>query len=720
MRTKYYLIVITALLLGISNTAKSDEGMWLPFLVKRLNYENMQKMGLKLTPEEIYSINQSSIKDAIIQMDDVSTGTLISPDGLVMASHSFGFNYIQANSTLKNDYISDGFWAKSKKEELSNPGLMVRFLVRVEDVTNKILPKLKDDMSEQERQARINELSEKLQVKAIGKTHFEAVVKSFFNGNEFYLFVYEVFKDVRLVGAPPQSIGNYGGDTDNWQWPRHTADFSMFRIYTGSDGKPAEYSEDNIPYKSKYYLPISLKGVKENDFTMVLGYPIKTARYTSSFGVDQALRKTNPLLIKVKEEKLNVLKNSMRDNDPIRIKYASKYARTSNIWKYYLGLSKQLRRFDVINKKAKEEEEFRRWVEQSAHRKAKYGNVINDIEEVYDKLNGYDVFLNYFYEIVIDGPELMTLAFNFYPVYKELQGLNRKDLKSYQIPEGLKTKVKNYTKDIHFPTDRKIFTKLLGMVEYEITKDQRPDIFSTTKLEYNDKFKWFANDVYRSSLFADVSLLWDFINNPDPKVLENDLGFKFIISFVEKSNEIQKKVENYQNQLAKARRLYVEGMKELNKDDVYYPDANSTMRLTYGKIAGYTPMDGLIGKYYTTFYGVMEKEDPINEDYIFPDKLKDLYATKDYGQYASNSSLHVNFITTNDVTGGSSGSAVINGNGEVVGFTFDKNWEGMSGDITFEENYQRTINVDVRYILFIIEKYAGAKHLIDEMKLVKN
>jgi len=402
MKTKIIAILMTAIV-GINLSAFSDEGMWLPLMVKMLNYEDMKSMGLNLSAEEIYSVNHSSIKDAVVLFSDYSSGAIISPEGLMIASHNSGLEFIRSHSTVKNDYVTNGFWAKTKREELPNPGLAVSFLVRMEDVTNKVLSKLNDNMSEDERIEKVSEVCAKIESKAVDKTHYSAEVKSFCNDMEFYLFVYETFMDVRLVGAPPFSIGNYGGDQDNWTWPRHTGDFSLFRIYTGPDGKPAEYSEDNIPLKPRYHLPVSLNGIKENDFAMTLGYPIKTDRYLNSSGVTLKLKETNPALKKLKDKKLKVLLVSMDESDEIRLLYTTKYAQASNYSKFYLGQSKQLRRFKVYDKKKELEKDFQDWTKTNKKRKEKYGNVINDISESYKQIEKYNLYKQYYAEVICNG-----------------------------------------------------------------------------------------------------------------------------------------------------------------------------------------------------------------------------------------------------------------------------------------------------------------------------
>ncbi|MCF8371179.1 MAG: S46 family peptidase [Bacteroidales bacterium] len=715
MKTKI-LILCLVLAAGSIQHLKADEGMWLPLLVNRLNYIDMQKMGLKLTPEEIYSVNHSSIKDAIVLMDNRATGTVISPDGLIMTSHNFALEYLQANSTGKEDYLKDGFWATKRTGELPNSGISVSFLISMEDVTKKVLAKVKSDMSEIERQEKIAEAISKLEKKAITKSHFTAKVKPFFEGNEYYLFVYESYPDVRLVGAPPMSVGRFGGDSDNWQWPRHTADFALFRVYTGLDGLPADYSLSNIPMKSKKVLPISTQGIKEGDFAMIMGFPISTSRYIPSYGVELALDVVNPAIIEMKSKILEVIRHDINTNEEIAMKYATREANLSNMLKYYVGQTRQLQRFRCLENKQQLEKDFQQWCLADPARKTKYGKVLSDLEGAYQKIATYQVFNTYYDEILHNGSEAAVMANNFYPLYLEMKTLNPKE--EYTIPSSLKEKVRDMARTVNPATDKEVFSTICKLISQNLPKEQHPDIFALIKMDYSDKFDWFANDVYRQSIFCNIDLLWYFVNNPDPKVLENDLVFRIILSCHKLHDQIENDLAPARLMLERSMRLYVEGMQEMSVNKSFYPDANSTMRLSYGQVAGYAPMDGLVAKPYSNYKGIFEKFDPANPDYAYPEKLKELLKNEEFGKYGNAQSMNICFITNNDVTGGCSGSPVLNGSGQIVGFTFDKNWESMSGDIIFESDYQRTINVDVRYILFIIDRFAGAGYLLEEMIVI--
>ncbi|MBI9036843.1 MAG: S46 family peptidase [Bacteroidales bacterium] len=722
MKTKF-IPALLVILLGINCLARSDEGLWLPILVKSQNYSEMQKMGLHLSPEEIYDINHSSIKDAVVQFSDFSSGAIISPNGLLITSHNSGIDYVHAHSTLKNDYLKNGYWAMNMGEELPNPGLSVTFLIRMENVTEKVVSKLRKNMSEEARISKISDICEDIVSKAENKTHYSAEVKSFCHDNEFYLFVYEIFNDVRLVGIPPSSIGSFGGDTDNWMWPRHTGDFSLFRVYTSPDGKPAEYSEYNIPLKSKSHLPISVDGFNEFDFAMTLGYPLNTDRYISSDGVEILVEETNPALKRIKDKKLKVMINKMDESEEIKHKYATKFAQTSNYSKYYLGKSKQLKRCKVCEKKKKLENEFDKWANSNHKRKEKYGNVISKIYEANKKLGEYNLYNQYCEEVVNNGADLLILIKKFYPVYLELQSLDKKKAKSYKIPDELREAVRNYIVNVDQETDKKIFKEIVEFFYNEIKNasiDQLPEVFSVLQTEYNNDFDWFTNAVYNKSIFANYDELWVFVNNPELIIIENDYAFKLYLCCMEKRKEINDILKESNLALNKYSRLFKEGLEEMNPKSKLYCDANSSMRLSYGQVKGSMPSDGLISKHYTTLHGVMEKEDSDDSEFFVPEKLKHLYNIKDYGNYSDGGIMNVCFTTDNDATAGSAGSPVINGDGHIIGLVFDLNWEGMSGDISFEPELQRTINTDIRYVLFIVDKFAGAKYLVDEMTIINS
>ena len=716
---RFILLSVLSFILAFNLTLRADEGMWIPMLVERLNYADMQKLGLKLTPEEIYSVNQSCLKDAIVIFGRGCTAEIISDQGLLITNHHCGYGQIQAHSAIEHDYLSDGFWAMSHEEELPNPGLTVQFLIRIEDVSEAINSQLTAEMTEEQRGAKITEVVDPLVKKATDGTIYNASVRSFFGGNEFYLFVYETYKDVRLVGAPPSSIGKFGGDTDNWMWPRHTGDFSMFRVYAGPDGNPAEYSKDNIPMKPKYHLPISLDGYKEGDFAMILGYPGGTDRYLSSFGVELAINTSNPSVVKIRQEKLDIMNAEMAVSDEVRIKYATKYARISNYWKYYIGQTKGLKRLDVFDKKVAIENEFRAWTDGSTDRKAKYGQALTDIENAYKTISQYALANVYYREAALRGPEILALASTFKSLADELAKKSPDKEKIDKIITGLKGQAITYFKDYYLPIDQQTFAAMMKMFYEDVPAARQPEFLANMVKKYKGDFEVYAANVFEKSIFISLEKANAFLDDPNLKTLQKDPAYKAYLAFSGKYLEIQKATTEANTILAKGNRLFIAGLREMNPGHNYAPDANSTMRLTYGTVQGYKPGDGVYYDYYTTLEGVMEKDDPDNSDFIVPDKLRALYEAKDYGRYGENGVMKTCFLTNHDITGGNSGSPVIDRNGELLGLAFDGNWEAMSGDITFEPNYQRTISVDIRYVLFIIDKYAGAKNLINEMSLIK-
>lgn len=698
----------------------ADEGMWLPMLVKRLNYEQMQKYGLKLTPEEIYSVNHASLKDAIVMLNGgMCTAEMVSPKGLMLTNHHCAYGVIQANSTVEHDYLTDGFWAMAMKEELPAEGMTASFLIEMRDVTDKILGDVSITVSGQEREeavsAAINAVSE--EVAKEFPAHYEIRVKDFFGGNEFYLFVYETFKDVRLVGAPPSSIGKYGGDTDNWMWPRHTGDFAMLRVYESPEGKPATYAEANVPHKPKHFLPVSLNGVDKGDFAMIMGYPGSTDRYLSSYGVNSELTLVQPARVKIRGERLAILKEDMDASDKVRIAYASKYAGISNYWKYFQGQMRGLKRLKVYDKKKALEEDFSSWVAQLPERKEIYGNVLTDLNEGYvahDEIALGRVYLN---EAVF-GSEIIQMAFRAMQLEAALSAEKENPDGVKAAVEGLKQRAESFYEDYNAPTDKKVTAKMLELYHEDLPAELQPETLNEMFKKY-DTGKGIADYVFEKSVFDSQAELNAFLEKPSLKKLQKDPAYQLASGFLNfYRSTLQPPLGAAYDKIGNADRLFIHGLREMNADKAYYPNANSTMRFTYGQVLDYYPADAVYYNYFTTLEGVMEKEDPTNDEFIVPAKLKELYKKKDYGRYAEDGKMVVCFLSNNDITGGNSGSPVINGSGELIGIAFDGNWEAMSGDIAFEHDMQRTISVDIRYVLFIIDKYAGAKHLVDEMTLV--
>lgn len=711
------LFVISATLL---NNIKADEGMWLPLLVKRLNHADMKKMGLKLSAEEIYSVNRSSLKDAIVMLSGGScTAEVISAEGLLLTNHHCGYDAIQSHSSVENDYLSDGFWAANKSKELPSEGLTASFLQRIEDVTQRVLGALTADMTEAQRSAKVREISAAISREATEGTNLNASVKEFFDGNEYYLFVYKTYTDVRLVGAPPESIGKFGGDTDNWMWPRHTGDFTLLRVYAGADNEPAPYSDANVPYKPKHFLPISLDGVKQNDFSMVMGYPGRTDRYLTSFGVQAALDITNPMVVNVRDQKLKIMREQMDASKDVRIKYASKYAQTANYWKYFIGQSEQLKNNNVVAKKQDLERRFNQWAAQNPERQAKYGGALKQIEDAYKEYRNHILQRTLLNEAILQGADIMLFAY----IMSNMKQILSSGMDPAMVAEysgEFKKQGENFFKDFHQPTDRKLLIAGLKMYRDNLPAGGLPPIYDSIAKNHNNNFEAFADFLYANSFLASKEKFDKFMASPELGVLEADPIVITVNSFISNfSTKHRPVLDGITSRISAGNRAFVAGLREMMPEKKFAPNANSTMRLTYGQVKKYSPKDGVKYLETTTLKGVMEKEDPTNDEFIVPQKLKDLFNAKDYGIYGENGEMITCVISNNDITGGNSGSPLINGSGHLIGCAFDGNWEAMSGDIFFEPNIQRTISVDIRYVLFVIDKFAGAGHLVDEMKLMK-
>ena len=716
--TKKFLSIVMA---GFfSFTAIADEGMWLPQLLQAMNEGDMQAQGLQLTAEDLYSINNSSMKDAIVSLGGFCTAEMISSEGLMLTNHHCAFGSIQDHSSVSNDYLKDGFWAMSRDEELANEGLTASFLVSIEDVTSRVVAELNTDMTEQERRAKIREISKAIVDEATEDTHYNARVKSFFGGNDFYIMKYETFKDVRLVGAPPSAIGKFGGDTDNWMWPRHTGDFALYRIYCAPDGTPSEYSVENVAYQPKHHLPIQLNGVENGDYTMIFGFPGSTDRYLTSYGVKEALDITNQTTVDIRDEKLAIMKVGMDASKKTKIQYAAKYAQTSNYWKYFIGQSKGLKSMKVYDKKVAIEDEFRTWVTKDESRIEKYGEALDLIESAYKTNQKIALNRTYLNEAVFMGSEIMYWSFKMNRAITSLP----KDGKERNVAiRAIKKEAKEFYKNYNTSVDQELFASMLEMYYYNVPKTQHAPVFKKIENQlFGFKkldFDWYAKNAFKRSVFSSRDKFFAFLENPTSTIIERDPAYKTLMSIYNQYLEqISPKRAIVREELAKGNRLFIAGLREMNPDKDYYPDANSTMRVTYGNVGDYNPGEAMHYEYFTTIDGIMQKEDATNEEFNVPERLKELYEVGDYGQYADkNGNLRINFISNNDITGGNSGSPVINAWGEIVGTAFDGNWEAMSGDIAFEKEIQRTISVDIRYTMFIIDKYAGATHLIDEMTM---
>ncbi len=708
-----FKVLLLSVLLVSSSLAKADEGMWLLPLLQKYNIATMQSMGLELSAEDLYSINNTSLKDAIVIFGGGCTGEIISDKGLILTNHHCGYGAIQSHSSTEHDYLKDGFWAMSMDEEIPTPGLSVTFLARIEDVTDKVTKSVKSKMTEEERSKEIEEAAKEIEKEATEGNHYMATVRSYYGGNKYYLLVYERFTDVRMVGAPPSSIGKFGADTDNWMWPRHTGDFSMFRVYADKDNKPADYSPDNVPYKPKHHLPISLKGIEKGDFAMIMGYPGGTTRYMTSWEVDEAIKITNAQRSFIRGIRQEIILEDMLASDEVRIKYASKYSGSTNYWKFSIGQNQALKRLKVSNTKLENQEAFTNWVNDKRKRTKEYGEALDLIKTSIEEREDYMYASMYLSETMLRGTEIISLASR---ASNLLEMLKKED--SEGLENGinrLKRSAKGFYKDYNAPTDRKVAKAMFKLYADKVKEEFHPSVFSSI-----DNFEQYIDNMFDNSIFADSTKLWSFLENPTAEKLENDPAFVAAQSIRGVAGVIWSKLGEINQRFSKGHRLYVGGIMEMNDGQPMYPDANFTMRLTYGQVQDYYPRDAVHYDYITTLEGVMEKEDPDNWEFVVPEKLKELYKAKDYGRYAlDNGKLPVAFITNNDITGGNSGSPVINGKGELIGCAFDGNWEAMSGDITFEPELQRCIGVDIRYVLFVVDKYAGATRLIDEMTIVE-
>lgn len=693
----------------VSLTAVADEGMWMLPYLQKMNIKNMKARGCKLSAEEIYSIDCSSLKDAIVIFGNGCTGEIVSPEGLLFTNHHCGYGSIQQLSSVEHDYLKNGFWAMSNAEELPVPGLEVRFIRKISDVTPEIVGNVPSIAGQEEYRkitsGNIEALTEKLRSENPG---MEVSVESFFGGNQYFAFVKEVYTDVRLVGAPPSSIGNFGGDTDNWMWPRHTGDFSVFRVYAGPDNRPAAYAAENRPYRAEKFLKVSLDGVEEEDFAMVMGFPGSTERYMTSYEIDNMLGVENPQRIFIRGERQKILAEDMLASDKVRIQYASKYAQSSNYWKNAMGMSRGIERLDVKRKKQEQERAFQQWAEANSVDGKRYDEALGMIRDAIAASNEAYAAQQYLNEALQRSVEIMT------PASYVIAAIGKKG-KKLEDPEALKERLRGFYKDYNPATDRRVARRMFELVMEHVK--ELPDVFVAAEGQFDD-LDAAVDYLYDNSVFADETRALEFVDRFSRERLDEDPAALLALSVTGKMLELQQAQKEANRNYADGHRLYIEGLMRQYPDRAWAADANFTIRLTYGQVLPYDPADGVTYHYYTTLRGVMEKEDPKNPtEFSVPDKLKELYAAQDFGAYANGrGELPVAFLANLDITGGNSGSPIMNGRGELLGLAFDGNWEAMSGDVAFEPELQRMIAVDVRYVLFIIDKFAGAGWLLDEMQ----
>ncbi|MHC1689795.1 MAG: S46 family peptidase [Bacteroidales bacterium] len=713
---KISLLILGAILLSFS-PLRGDEGMWLLPLIEKLNSKKMSELGFKLTAKDIYDINNSSLKDAVISFGGGCTGEIISKEGLLLTNHHCGYGSIQKLSTVEHDYLQDGYWAMTREQELPSPGLTVTFLENIIDVTKDVENAVAKATSPEESAKALAAVSEELIAKAIaGNKFLKGRVASFFGGNTYLMMITKTYTDIRFVGAPPSSIGKFGADTDNWMWPRHTGDFSMFRVYAGKDNNPADYSKDNVPYQPKKHLTISLKGVEQKDFAMIIGYPGRTNRFMTSAEVKEMSDITNSISIYVRGIRQDVLMKDMVADPKIRLQYASKYSGSSNFWKKAIGMNETFAKLGVQERRAEEERTFTKWVNEDKARIEKYGTALNDINSSIAK-RAEALTLSSYTREALNNIEVFSVASAFV-AYTDAISKGETD-RAKQTLAMAQRRTESFYKDYSPATDKKVAKALLNVYRDKVKAADRPDVFKTIDTQFGGNIDAYVDFVFEKSVFASQEKFKAALNgNIDAFLSDPALAAAKSINVV--MGKTFGELQAVGTTLAKGQKAYIAGLLEMKKGQAMYPDANSTMRLSYGQVLNYSPKDAVLFEHVTTLKGVIEKEDPNNWEFVVPAKLKELYKAKDYGQYAmKNGEMPVAFLTNNDITGGNSGSPVLNAKGELIGTAFDGNWEAMSGDIIFEPSLQRTISVDIRYTLFIMDKFGGAGYLLKEMTIAK-
>lgn len=709
-------ILLLAVLTLLSTLSFADEGMWFLMHLKRLNEADMQKKGLQLTAEEIYSINNSSLKDAIVQFNGGCTAEIVSGTGLVFTNHHCGYGAIAELSSPENDHLTNGFWAKNQAEELKPKSLYVRFFVRMDDVSDRILSLVNDQMSEKEREKVINQEISKIQAENNENGKYTVSVRPFYNGNEYYYFVYQDYTDVRLVGTPPNSIGKFGGDTDNWEWPRHTGDFSIFRVYADQDGNPAEYSKDNVPLQPKHFLPISIKGFQDGDFSMILGYPGRTNRWMNAAGIDQNVYFAYPAWVEASKVGMDAMKKHMDDDQAVKLNYASKYSGVANYWKNRQGMIDALKKHKTAATKRKQEKKFDKWANRSENQD-KYGTVLSTINAYYERTNEKARHDNYLVGM-LRSATFAALPYSLGNALKQYAEAN--DAKKNEMRPKLETSISDNYDKAYMPLEIDVLTEELNL--YAEKGGNIAPYIQTLAADNQGQFGEDIQAAFSNSVFGSKEQMRAFLQNPEASQIDQDPLFQLSSSLMDKYRESSPEMDALADSFQSASRKYIAGVLEMDPDGKYYPDANSTLRLTYGTIRS-LPKDKTNDakeNFYTTLQGTIAKYLPGDEEFDLPQRLIDLYENKDFGRYADkNGYLPVNFLSDQDITGGNSGSPVLNGNGELIGLAFDGNIEAMAGDVIFDPKLQRTISVDIRYVLFIIDKFAGANNIIEELTIVE-
>ena len=701
------------LLLFVIQTQAQQGGMWIPSLLEGMNEKEMKSLGMKMTAKDIYDTNKSSLKDAVPQFNGGCTSEVISPKGLLLTNHHCGYGQIQSHSSTEHDYLANGFWAYKMEDELPNKDLVVTFIVKIEDVTKQVLEGVNTLSNEAEKQKKIQENISALSNSFPKEAWQENKIRTFYDGNQYLLFVTETFKDVRLVGAPPTSIGKFGSDTDNWIWPRHTGDFSLFRIYADKNNRPAAYSKDNVPYTPKHFLPVSLDGIAEDDFTLVFGYPGKTNEYLPSVAINQIANELNPAKIEIREQALKVADGFMRKDNAIKIQYASKYAGTANYWKKWQGETLGIKKSNAIAVKKEAEKKFQEKVSK-AKKEKEYGSILNDFEKKYTEIAPYALARDYFNETVQRNTELLSVAYKFYQLE---QLYNTKGEQAFtDRKNNLYNGLGDFYKDFSAKVDEKVFEQLIALYATKVPKQFLPNTLNNIDVNQVTKA------IYSGSKLTSYSGSKELLTGDTKTVLENinrDPAFVLVKSMADMYlKEVNPTYEVLNLKITELQRNYMKAQLELSENSRIFPDANSTLRVTYGKVKGYEPKDGVYYNPITYLDGVMEKYIPGDYEFDVSPKLIDLYKNKDFGNYGENGKMPVCFIGTNHTTGGNSGSPALDAKGNLIGLNFDRVWEGTMSDIYYDPSICRNIMVDIRYVLFIIDKYAGAKNLIEELQLV--